>query len=311
VQYFPKILASTASFTEAATARGSVGGANVPQGNPNGEPDLRERTPNKVGGAVFGTFTFGENDSPSGKAPKLRALSFSEHEGGTTAAGSSPIASSSRKSIFGSISHSLRRGSAWSRKRSSLATPITPTIPGDLEMGQEMSMQQRPPAEQWPRSHGAIMEGSEDSECALDYPGCLVKTYVADQALQAPSPGTRPSTATPDTMTTLAKTEGSGSSTSTDSDDEEKEEDLYHAMLRVQTRESNTRGSVSTIGTMTTPGVRRSSLVVPNTARRPSLVTIGSSGEGRQGRRPSAVAFNLEPQYEDEERERVERLKMT
>jgi len=155
-------------------------------------------------------------------------------------AAKSPVASSPVKRLFGSFS--LRRGSGWSKGRNSVTTPISPV---DVEMG-------HPPMPQQPTT--IQEEGySHDDKDIL-----------------------RPSTATPDTAASATR---SGSVTEMNSDYEKSEEDLYHAMLRTQTRDSTRQGrSVSGA-----PGRR------PSAVRRPSGAP----------RRPSAVAFDLEPQYDD------------
>lgn len=80
----------------------------------------------------------------------------------------------------------------------------------------------------------------------------------------------RPNTATPSTLVTDFSIGKKASLVELESDAEKSEEDLYHAMLRTQTRDSRRVGS--------------------------------NSGQG--GRRPSAVAFDLEPQYEEEAKRR-------
>jgi len=137
---------------------------------------------------------------------------------------------------------SLPRGSGWSKGRNSLTTPISPV---DVEMGHPTM----------PKQPTIIQEEgySQDDKDVL-----------------------RPSTATPDTATQ------SGSATEMNSDYEKSEEDLYHAMLRTQTRDSTRQGR-----SVSGPPGRR-----PSAVRRPSGAP----------RRPSAVASDLEPQYDDDVR---------
>jgi hypothetical protein len=165
----------------------------------------------------------------------MRNMSFSEQDG---SAAKSPVATSPRKSMFGSFS--LRRGSG--KGRNSFTTPISPI---DVEMG-------HPPLPHPPTTIQEEGYGNDDKDIL------------------------RPSTATPDTAASATR---SGSVTEMNSDYEKSEEDLYHAMLRTQTRDSTRQGrSVSGA-----PGRR------PSAVRRPSAAP----------RRPSAVAFDLEPQYDD------------
>lgn len=214
-RYAPKILGATLSISEATRASegGSVSMPTQPRST------TSPITP-RVGGHVFGSFTFGmedNKDTTPKKNLRLRSMSFSEHDG-------SRPNTPKKNNIFGSFS--LRRGSALSNKRRSSGYPQSPV---DVELGRQV-----------------IPEEGANAEDG------------------------RPDTATPSTMVTDFSTGKRESLVGMHDYGGESEEDLYHAMLRTQTRESRRGGSVSS----------------------PSA------------RRPSAVAFKEESQYDEEAKRR-------
>lgn len=216
-KYLPKVFSVTGSLSDAIASRaivddsgatgklGSFAGGVVAGKSAGGHGEAEHKSTAssnvaKVGGAVFGSFSFAEDDSAAiatkGRSKSkitLRSMSFSEHDG--TMAASSP--STPRKSVFGSFS--FRRASAWSRNS------MQSQIPVDLEM---QANAQQP--------HDTIHE--EDGSSLND-------------TEMKPYPMTMPTKQTSAT--------NSGALTELNNDDEDSEQDLYHAMLRTQTQESH------------------------------------------------------------------------